>query len=86
MRLNHERSLIFFLENRRNCMLTERALSELDGGGLFRTFNSYSLNFNGGLRKRRRAIVCFELPAREASSFCDIRKLTSAISSHLSPL
>ena len=24
-----------------------------------------------------RAIVCFELPAREASSFCDFLKLTS---------
>ena len=24
-----------------------------------------------------RAIVCFELPAREASSFCDFWKLTS---------
>ena len=45
MRLNHERS---FLENRRNC-----SPSELHGRGLFKTFNSYSLNFNGGLRKRR---------------------------------
>ena len=34
------------------------------------------------------AFVCFELPAREASSFCDFLKLTSrlAISSQLSPL
>ena len=42
-------------------LLTERALSELHGGGLFRTFNSYSFNFV-------RAIVSFELPAREASN------------------
>ena len=44
-RLNHKMS---FFENRRNC-----SPSELHGGSLFRTFNSYSLNFNGGLRKRR---------------------------------
>ena len=64
MQLNHERS---FFENRRNW-----ALSELHGGSLFRTFN-----FNGGLRKRRTGYVCFELPTREASSFCDFWKLTS---------
>ena len=31
----------------------ELGMSELHGGSLFRTFNSYSFNFNGGLRKRR---------------------------------
>ena len=69
MRLNHEK--VIFRKSQK--LLTERALSELHGGGLFRTFNSYnSFNFNGGLRKRRiRAIVCVELPAREASIFCD---------------
>ena len=44
MRLYHERS---FFENRKKC-----SPSELHGGGLFRTFNSYSFNFNGGLRKQ----------------------------------
>ena len=33
-----------------------------------------------------RAIVCFKLPAREASRFCDFLNWTFAISSHLSPL
>ena len=72
MRLNYERS---FLEKKQK-LLTERALSELHGAGLFRTFNSYSFNFNGGLRKRRTGyFVCFELPAREASNFCDFLKI-----------
>ena len=66
MWLNHERS---FFENRRNC-----SPSELHGGGLFRTFNSYSFNFNGVLHKHRTG---FELPAREASNFCDFWKFTS---------
>ena len=39
-------------------LLTEQAPSELHGGGLFRTFNSYSFNFNGGLRKRRSGYNC----------------------------
>ena len=44
MQLIHERS---FFENRRNC-----SPSELHSrGGLIRTFNSYSFNFNGGLHK-----------------------------------
>ena len=30
-----------------------------------------------------RAIVCFELPALEASSFCDFWKLTSFISTFI---
>ena len=29
-------------------LLTKRALSELHGGSLFRTFKSYSFNFNSG--------------------------------------
>ena len=57
-------------------LLTERAMSELHGGSLFRTFNSYSFNFSSGLRTRRiPAFVCFELPAREASSFCEFLKI-----------
>ena len=43
------RKVIFWKSQK---LLTERALSELHGDGLFRTFNSYSFNFNGGLRKR----------------------------------
>ena len=49
-------------------LLTERALSELHG---FRTFNSYSFNFSGGLRKHRTGYSLLRSPAREASSFCD---------------
>ena len=69
MRFNHDRSFSKIAET---C-----SPSELHGGSLFRTFNSYSFNFNDGLRKRRTGFVCFELPAREASSFCEFWKLTS---------
>ena len=48
---------------------------ELHGGSLFRTFNSYSFNFN----------VCGELPDQEASSFCDFWKLTSCKFHHIFP-
>ena len=48
MRLNHERSFL----RKSQILLPEWALSELHGRGLFKTFNSYSFNFNGGLRKR----------------------------------
>ena len=47
MRLNHARKVIFRKSQK---LLAKRALSELhghDGGSLFRTFNSYSFNFNG---------------------------------------
>ena len=39
-------------------LLTERPLSELHWGSLLRTFNSYSFNFNSGLRTCR---TCFYL-------------------------
>ena len=61
MRLNHERS---FFENRRNC-----SPSELHGGGLFRTFNSYSLNFNGVLRKCRTGYCLLRIPSPRGKQF-----------------
>ena len=46
-------------------------------GRLFRTFNSYSFNFKGGLCNRRTGyIVHTELLAWEVSSFCDFWKMT----------
>ena len=46
-------------------LLTERALSELHGGSPFRKFNSYSFNFNGGLRKRRTGFCLLRTPNPE---------------------
>ena len=69
----------------------ETAQSELWAihGSLFRTFNSSSFNFNSGHYVNAvRAIVCFELPAREASSLCRFLKIdlnSFDLSSHLSP-
>ena len=65
MRLNHERS--FFQKSQK--LLTERALSEFHGGGLFRTFNSYSCNFNGGLRKRRTGYCLLRTPSLRGKQF-----------------
>ena len=59
-RLNHERS---FFENRRNC-----SPSELHGGSLFRTFNSYSFNFNGGIRKRHTGYCLLRTPQPEGQA------------------
>ena len=61
MRLNHERS---FFENRKNC-----SPSELHGGSLFRTFNSYSFNFNGGLRKRCTGLCLLRSPSPRGKQF-----------------
>ena len=44
-------------------LLTEQALSELHGGSLFRIFNSYSFNFNGGLRKRHTGFCLLRTPS-----------------------
>ena len=47
-------------------LLIERALSELHGGSLFRTFIanfSYSFNFNGGLRKRSTGFCLLQTPS-----------------------
>ena len=60
-RLNHERS---FFENRRNC-----SPSELHGGSLFKTFNSYSFNFNGGLRKCRTGFCLLRTPSLRGKQF-----------------
>ena len=50
-------------------LLTERALSKLHGGSLFRTFNSYSFNFNGGLCKRRTAFCLLRTPSPRGQQF-----------------
>ena len=59
-------------------LLTERALSELHGGGLFIKVKSYSFNFNGGLRKHSVGYCLLQTPGpSQASNFCDVWKLTS---------
>ena len=68
MRWNLKSSMF---ENQRNCWP-----SELHGGSLFRTFNSYSISMMGYVTAVL-AFVCSKLPAREASSFCDFWQLTS---------
>ena len=60
MRLNHKS----FFENHGNY-----SPSELHGGGLFRTFNSYSFNFNGELRKRRMGYCLFRTPSPRGKQF-----------------
>ena len=59
----NSRKVIIF-ENRRNC-----SPSELHGGGLFRTFNSYSFNFNGGLHKRRTGYCLLRTPSPRGKQF-----------------
>ena len=44
-------------------------LSELHWGSLFRTFNSYSLNFNGALRKRRTGFCLLRAPSPRGKQF-----------------
>ena len=67
--LNHERP---FFENHRNC-----SPSELHGGSLFRTFNSYSFNFNGGLRKCCTGFCLLRTPSPRGKQFLWLLKLTS---------
>ena len=50
-------------------LLTERALSELHGGGLFIKFKSYSFNFNGGLRKHRAGYCLLQTPGPRGKQF-----------------
>ena len=71
MRLNPERS--FFKKSQK--LLIERALSELRGGSLFRTFNSYSFNFNGGLRKRRTGFCLLRTPRPRGKQFLRFLKI-----------
>ena len=68
--VKHERS---FFENRRNC-----SPSELHGGSLYseHSIALHSISM-AGYATTVPAFVCFRLPAREASSFCDFWKLTS---------
>ena len=55
-------------------LLTERALSELYGGGLFIKFNSYSFNFNGGLRKHRVGYCLLWSPSPRGKQFLQFLK------------
>ena len=50
-------------------LLTWWALSELHGGGLFKIFNSYSFNFNGGLRKRCMGYCLLRTPSPRGKQF-----------------
>ena len=61
LQLNHERS---FFENCRNC-----SPSKHHGGSLFRTFNSYSSNFNGGLRKPHTGFCLLRTPSPRCKQF-----------------
>ena len=69
MRLNHERSFSKIAETAHRASSTEEAYSE-------HSIAIHSISMAGCVNAVR-AIVCFELPAREAISFCDSWKLTS---------
>ena len=74
MRLNHERSCF---GNRRNCSPSELWASSTEAA-----YSEHSIAIIHSISmacyvNAVRAIVCFELPAREASNFCDFWKLTS---------
>ena len=73
MRLNHERS---YFENCRNCSPSELWASSTEAAYSEHSIAIHSISMAGYVNTIR-AIVCFELPAREASSFCDFWKLTS---------
>ena len=60
------RKVIFWKSQK---LLTERALSELYGGGLFIKFNSYSFNFNGGLCKHRAGYCLLRTPGPRGKQF-----------------
>ena len=74
MWLNHERS---FIENRRNCSPSELRASSTDAAYSKHSIAIHSISMAGCVNAVRAIIVCFELPAREASSYCDFWKLTS---------
>ena len=73
MRLNHKRS---FSENRRNCSPSELWASSAEAAYSEHSIAIHAISMASYVNAVR-AIVCFELPAREASSFCDFWKLTS---------
>ena len=48
---------------------SQKQLTELHGGSLFRTCNSYSFNFNSGLRKRRTCFCLLRTPSPRGAQF-----------------
>ena len=76
MWLNHGRS---FFENRRNCSPRELWVSSTEAAYSELSMAIHSISIVGYVNAVRgiTAFVCFELPAREASNFCDFWKLTS---------
>ena len=82
MWLNHERS---FFEIRKYCSPSELWASSMDTAYSKHSIAIHSISMAGCVNAVR-AIVCFELPAREASSVCDFWKLTSCDFIALSPL
>ena len=73
MRWNPER---YIFENRRNCSQSELWASSTEAAYSEHSIAIHSISIAGYVNAVR-AFVCFELPAREASSFCDFLKLTS---------
>ena len=71
---------VFFWKSQK--LLTERALSELHGGGLFIRFKSYSFNFNGGLRKDRAGYFLLRTPGPRGKQFLRFLK-TDLLRFHL---
>ena len=65
MRLNHERSFFFEIAETAHRASFERA----HGGDLFRTFNSYSFSFNGGLLKYRTGYCLLRTPSPRGKQF-----------------
>ena len=72
-RLNLERS---FFENRRNCSPSELWASSTEAAYSEHSIAIHSISMAGYVNAVP-AFVCFELPARGASSFCDFWKSTS---------
>ena len=61
-----------FFKNHRNF-----SLSELHGDSLFRTFNSYSFDFNGRLCNCRTGFCPWRAPSPGGEQFCDFFKMTT---------
>ena len=73
MRLNHKRSVF---ENRRNSSPSELWASSTEAAYSEHSIAIHSISMAGYVNAIQ-AIVCFELPAREARNFCDLWKFTS---------
>ena len=69
MQLNHGRSFFENAETAPRASSTKAAYSEL-------SIAIHSISMSGYVNAVP-AFVCFELPAQEASNFCDLLKLTS---------